>query len=59
VRIIYLISFFFQQTHTTPVLLSYKDRAELAGSDKSISSVVEGFVITEKVEIEADDAAAN
>mmetsp|Transcript_22567 Transcript_22567/g.38211 ORF Transcript_22567/g.38211 Transcript_22567/m.38211 type:complete len:889 (+) Transcript_22567:56-2722(+) len=45
------------QTHTTPVLLSYKDRAELAGTDRSISSVVEGFVITEKVEgdeIESD-----
>ena len=47
----------FRQTHTTPVLFSYKDRAELAGTDKSISSVVEGFVITEKIEnddIESD-----
>lgn len=38
------------QTHTTPVLLSYKDRAELAGSVASLSSVVEGFVITEQKE---------
>jgi hypothetical protein len=39
------------------VLLSYKDRAELAGSNKSISSVVEGFVITEKVENDEDETA--
>lgn len=43
------------QTHTTPVLLGYRDRAELAGDRKCVSSVVEGFVITEKVEANTDE----
>lgn len=39
------------QTHTTPVLLGFKDRAELAGADfVAASSVMEGVVIVEKVE---------
>jgi 26S proteasome regulatory subunit N1 len=38
------------QTHTTPVLLGTKDRAELAGKEFTcVSSVVEGFVIVEPV----------
>ena len=37
------------------MLLSYKDRAELAGMDRAISTVVEGFVITEKIDNEEDD----
>lgn len=37
------------------MLLSYKDRAELTGTDRSISSIVEGFVITEKVETDDDE----
>lgn len=38
------------QTHTTPVLLGYKDRAELAGKDYvSLTSVMEGVVMLEKV----------
>lgn len=38
------------QTHTTPVLLGYKDRAELAGQEySSASSVMEGVVILEKL----------
>eukprot|EP01042_Synura_sphagnicola_P032037 gene32037-41235_t len=37
------------QTHTTPVLLSFKDRAEIAGSEfKSLSSVMEGVVVVQK-----------
>eukprot|EP00607_Mallomonas_marina_P002396 CAMPEP_0182428130 /NCGR_PEP_ID=MMETSP1167-20130531/21042_1 /TAXON_ID=2988 /ORGANISM="Mallomonas Sp, Strain CCMP3275" /LENGTH=899 /DNA_ID=CAMNT_0024610823 /DNA_START=123 /DNA_END=2822 /DNA_ORIENTATION=+ len=41
------------QTHTTPVLLSHKDRAELATPDmRSLSSVMEGVVILEKVSTE-------
>jgi len=39
------------QTHTTPVLLGFKDRAELAGGDyTAASSVMEGVVLAEKVE---------
>lgn len=39
------------QTHSTPVLLGFKDRAELASSDfKCLSSVIEGVVILEKIE---------
>jgi 26S proteasome regulatory subunit N1 len=38
------------QTHTTPVLLGTKDRAELAGKEFTcVSSVVEGIVIVEPV----------
>jgi 26S proteasome regulatory subunit N1 len=38
------------QTHTTPVLLGFKDRAELAGREyKAASSVMEGVVLVEKV----------
>ena len=37
------------QTHTTPVLLGARDRAELAGREyKGLSSVMEGVVIVEK-----------
>ena len=40
------------QTFTTPVLLSHKDRAELAVPEfKALSSVMEGVVILEKVVI--------
>ena len=40
------------QTHTTPVLLGFKDRAELAGGEyTSASSVMEGVVIAEKIEV--------
>lgn len=46
--LLFLITF-LGQTHTTPVLLNYKDRAELAGKEyKSLSSVLEGIVILEK-----------
>eukprot|EP00127_Corallochytrium_limacisporum_P007277 Clim_evm18s246 gene=Clim_evmTU18s246 len=39
------------QTHTTPVLLSYGERAELGTDDwKAINPILEGFVILEKVE---------
>eukprot|EP00602_Paraphysomonas_sp_CaronLab_P000859 CAMPEP_0185030934 /NCGR_PEP_ID=MMETSP1103-20130426/18094_1 /TAXON_ID=36769 /ORGANISM="Paraphysomonas bandaiensis, Strain Caron Lab Isolate" /LENGTH=894 /DNA_ID=CAMNT_0027566249 /DNA_START=45 /DNA_END=2729 /DNA_ORIENTATION=- len=39
------------QTHTTPVLLGYKDRAEMASTDRRpVAAVMEGFVITEVVE---------
>jgi hypothetical protein len=39
-----------EQTHTTPVLLGFMDRAELAASEyKSIPSIVEGVVIVEKL----------
>eukprot|EP01038_Epipyxis_sp_PR26KG_P006135 gene6135-8459_t len=42
------------QTHTTPVLLGYKDRSELAGVEyKSIPSVMEGVVILEKVPVDS------
>jgi len=38
------------QTHKTPVLLGFKDRAELAGSEYvAASSVMEGVVLVEKV----------
>jgi 26S proteasome regulatory subunit N1 len=38
------------QTHTTPVLLGYRDRAELAGQEYStLVSVMEGVVIVEKI----------
>jgi hypothetical protein len=37
------------QTHTTPVLLSTKDRAELVSDEyESLSNVLEGFVILRK-----------
>lgn len=36
------------QTHTTPVLLGHKDRAEIAGNEySSLASVMEGVVIVE------------
>lgn len=39
------------QTHSTPVLLGYKDRAELAAVEhRAIGSVVEGVVIVKKVD---------
>ena len=42
------------QTHTSPVLLGYKDRAELAGRDYvPVSSVMEGTVIVLPVPEEA------
>jgi 26S proteasome non-ATPase regulatory subunit RPN1 C-terminal len=38
------------QTHTTPVLLGHRDRAELAGQEYStLVSVMEGVVIVEKI----------
>jgi 26S proteasome regulatory subunit N1 len=43
------------QTHTTPVLLGYKDRAEFAGSDYlTKTSILEGVVLVEKVPDEED-----
>ena len=37
------------QTHTTPVLLGYRDRAEFAGGDyEPATSIIEGVVIVEK-----------
>ncbi len=49
------------QTHTTSVLLGYKDRAELAGSEyTAVTSVLEGIVIVEKTpEVVAVDAAGS
>ena len=39
------------QTHSTPVLLGFKDRAELAAPQhRAIGSVVEGVVIVKKVD---------
>eukprot|EP01035_Chromulina_nebulosa_P020341 gene20341-26404_t len=47
------------QTHTTPVLLGYRERAELANRDYiSYSSVLENLVIVEKKEI-IDDSNNN
>lgn len=47
------------QTHSTPVLLNCRDRAELAGSEfTAVSSVMEGVVIVEKAPLEAGGAAA-
>jgi len=44
------------QTHTTPVLLGYKDRAEIAGSEyTSVTSVMEGVVVVEKVPEKASE----
>jgi 26S proteasome regulatory subunit N1 len=41
------------QTHTSPVLLGFKDRAELGGAEFSTSaSVLEGVIIVDKVEEE-------
>lgn len=38
------------QTHTTPVLLGHRDRAELAGQEYStLVSVMEGVVIVDKI----------
>lgn len=38
------------QTHTTPVLLGYKDRAELVGNENiAKTSVLEGVVIIETI----------
>ena len=47
------------QTHTTPVLLGTRDRAELAGKEyvSVSSSVMEGMVIVEKAP--EDEAAAD
>jgi len=46
------------QTHTTPVLLGFKDRAELAGGEyTSVTSVMEGVVVVErKVEVASDSS---
>lgn len=39
------------QTHTTPVLLGHKDRAELAGTEtKPLSTVMEGIIILQKTQ---------
>ncbi len=39
------------QTHTTPVLLGYKDRLEMAAQNyKTPSSVLEGIIIAEEIE---------
>jgi 26S proteasome regulatory subunit N1 len=44
------LSAFIIQTHTTPVLLGHRDRAELAGQEYStLVSVMEGVVIVEKI----------
>eukprot|EP00178_Gracilaria_changii_P022728 TRINITY_DN67768_c0_g1_i1.p1 TRINITY_DN67768_c0_g1~~TRINITY_DN67768_c0_g1_i1.p1 ORF type:complete len:119 (-),score=16.68 TRINITY_DN67768_c0_g1_i1:36-356(-) len=44
------------QTNTTPVLLNYKDRAELATTDKSsAATVLEGFVVVSNVEKDEED----
>lgn len=46
------------QTHTTPVLLGFKDRAELAGGDyTSVTSVMEGVVVVEKKVEAASDSS--
>lgn len=48
-----------QQTHSTPVLLGFKDRAELAGGEfTAASSVMEGVVIVERVELPPGATAA-
>ena len=48
------------QTHTTPVLLGYKDRAELAGSEyTAVSPLLEGVVIVEKTPEVVAPAAGN
>jgi 26S proteasome regulatory subunit N1 len=48
------------QTHTTPVLLGHKDRAELAGVEyvSVSSSVMEGFVIVQKTPEQMDTEQA-
>jgi 26S proteasome regulatory subunit N1 len=47
------------QTHSTPVLLNFRDRAELAGKEyKSLAGVIEGFVILQKEEESTDTAGA-
>ena len=50
------------QTHTSPVLLGARDRAEIAGSEWRSAvgaSVLEGVVIVEKVPEKEAEAAAN
>lgn len=45
------------QTHTTPVLLNYRDRSELANREfVSVTSILEGVVILEKAPEEDDGA---
>jgi 26S proteasome regulatory subunit N1 len=51
---------FMVQTHTTPVLLGFKDRAELAGSEYvAVSSIMEGVVLVEKVPESPESAGAS
>ena len=48
----YFVAYSTTQTHTTPVLLGFKDRAELAGGEYvAHSSVMEGVVVVEKVDL--------
>lgn len=45
------------QTHSTPVLLGFKDRAEIASREvKAATSVMEGLVIVEAVAVDEDKA---
>jgi len=47
------------ETHVSPVLIGYKDRAELAGKEYiPVTSIIEGVVIVEKAPEEADVAMA-
>ena len=51
--------FFTAQTHKTPVLLGFKDRAELAGRDiQAATTVIEGVVVVEKASESEEQAAA-
>ena len=44
------------QTNSTPVLLGYKDRAELATPEKEcLSSTIEGFVIVKETPGDAEE----
>ena len=46
------------QTHTSPVLLGYRDRAEMAGQEYStIVSVLENVILVEKVETKDESSA--
>jgi 26S proteasome regulatory subunit N1 len=45
------------ETHVSPVLIGYKDRAELAGKEYiPVTSIIEGVVIVEKAPEENDAA---
>jgi 26S proteasome regulatory subunit N1 len=54
--ILSLTCFLFMQTNTTPVLMGYKDRAELASKEhKPVASVLEGFALVSKSEEEKQE----